>query len=78
MSAHDHVRTLHVIAPVNPIPTVARIHFGARAAEAYLSTRIRLADTQTVLAFAEMSDGSIWRSSASVVVTLGGCLDPVL
>ena len=78
MTAADHVRTVHIVAPVNPIPTVARAHFTPRSGEAYLSTRIRLADTQHVLAFAEMSDGSVWSGSAHVVVTLGGCLDPVL
>ena len=78
MTVEDHVRTLHLIAPVNPIPTVARIHLGPRAGEAYLRTRVRLADTQELLAFAEMSDGSVWRGRGHVVVTLGGCLDPVL
>ncbi len=78
MTAVDHVRTVHIVAPVNPIPTVARLHFTPRSGEAFLSTRIRLADTQHVLAFAEMSDGSVWSGSAHVVVTLGGCLDPIL
>ena len=78
MSDEDHVRTLHVVAPANPVPTVARVYFGRRAGEAYISTRIRLADTQTVLGFAEMSDGSVWLGSAHVVVTLGGCVDPIL
>jgi sulfur-oxidizing protein SoxY len=55
MSAADHVRTLHLIAPANPLPQLARLHFGPRSGEAYLSTRIRLADSQHVLAFAEVT-----------------------
>lgn len=78
MTAADHVRTLHIIAPANPIPTVARIHFTARSGEAFISTRIRLADTQDVLGFAQMSDDTVWAGRAHVIVTLGGCLDPVL
>lgn len=78
MTADDHVRTLHIIAPVNPIPTVARVHLTPRSGEAFLTTRIRLADTQRVLAFAEMSDGRVFSGNAHVLVTLGGCLDPVL
>jgi sulfur-oxidizing protein SoxY len=78
MSAADHVRTVHLIAPANPLPAVARLHFGPHSGEAYLSTRIRLADSQRVFAFAEMSDDSVWRADAHVVVTLGGCLDPIL
>lgn len=78
MSAADHVRTVHLIAPANPLPVIARLHFGPHSGEAYLSTRIRLADSQRVFAFAEMSDDSVWRAEAHVVVTLGGCLDPIL
>lgn len=78
MSVADHVRTLHLIAPANPVPTLARLHFGPRSGDAYLSTRIRLADSQHVIAFAEMSDDSIWHGDAHVIVTLGGCLDPIL
>jgi sulfur-oxidizing protein SoxY len=40
-----------------------------------LSTRIRLSDTQTVVAIAEMSDGSFWSGSAEVVVTLAACME---
>jgi len=40
-----------------------------------LSTRVRLADTQTVLAVAQLSDGSFWSDSADVVVTLSACLE---
>lgn len=78
MSAADYVRTVHLIAPANPLPVIARLHFGPHSGAAWLSTRIRLADSQRVLAFAEMSDDSVWRADAQVVVTLGGCLDPVL
>ncbi len=40
-----------------------------------MATRIRLADTQTVVAVAELSDGSFWSASAAVVVTLAACLE---
>ena len=42
---------------------------------ASVATRIRLADTQTVVAIAELSDGSFWSASAAVVVTLAACLE---
>lgn len=78
MTASDHVRVVHVLAGRNPIPTVARFHFGPQAPEAFVKTRVRLADSQPVVALAEMSDGSFWTGRAEVIVTLGGCLDPVL
>ena len=45
---------------------------------AAFSTRIKLADAQTVTAIAEMSDGTLWMDSASVIVTLAACLEDIL
>ena len=40
--------------------------------------RIKLADSQKVVAIAEMSDGSFWQDTGDVIITLGACLeDPV-
>jgi sulfur-oxidizing protein SoxY len=37
------------------------------------STRIRLSKTQDVVAIAKMEDGTFYRASATVKVTIGGC-----
>jgi sulfur-oxidizing protein SoxY len=75
MTAADHVKTIHVLTEKNPLPDVVSVHLGPRAGRASVSTRVRLADTQTVLAIAQMSDGSFWSDSAEVVVTLSACLE---
>jgi sulfur-oxidizing protein SoxY len=75
MSQADHVKAIHVFNEKNPQPDVASFHLGPRAGRASVSTRIRLADTQTVVAIAELSDGSFWSARASVVVTLAACLE---
>jgi sulfur-oxidizing protein SoxY len=75
MTAADHVRALHVFTEKNPQPDVVSFRFGPRAGRASVATRIRLADTQTVVALAELSDGSFWSASAAVVVTLAACLE---
>jgi sulfur-oxidizing protein SoxY len=62
-----------VIAEKNPNPGVVAFHFGALSAESTISTRIRLAGTQNVLAVAKLSDGSFVRTSKVVKVTIGGC-----
>ena len=62
----------------NPQPNVISCHLGPRAGRASVSTRIRLADTQTVIAIAEMSDGSFWSDSVNVIVTLGACLEDLI
>jgi len=62
-----------VFAENNPLPGVVVFHFGALSAESSISTRIRLAETQTVLAVAKMADGSFVKTSKVVKVTIGGC-----
>jgi sulfur-oxidizing protein SoxY len=75
MTPTDHVKAIHVFNELNPLPNVISAHIGPRAGRAKLSTRFRLADTQTIVAIAEMSDGSFWSASADVVVTLQACLE---
>jgi len=75
MTPDDHVRAIHVFTEKNPQPDVASFFLGSRAGRASVATRIRLADTQTVIAIAQLSDGSFWSASATVVVTLAACLE---
>jgi sulfur-oxidizing protein SoxY len=78
MTETEHVRAVHVFTQKNPQPYVASFHLGPRAGRARVTTRIRLADTQTVTAVCELSDGSFWSDSAGIVVTLAACLeDPI-
>jgi sulfur-oxidizing protein SoxY len=75
MTPADHVRAIHVFTEINPLPDVATFRLGPRAGRARVATRIRLANTQTVTAICELSDGSFWSDSAAVVVTLAACLE---
>lgn len=77
MTPDDHVLRIHVFVPGNPDPVASTYHLGVRAGKAQISTRIRLARTQTVLALAEMRDGSVRSDAASIVVTLGACVDEI-
>jgi sulfur-oxidizing protein SoxY len=51
------------------------VHLGPRSGRAQFSTRVRVADTQTLVALAQMSDGSFWSDEVSVVVTIAACLE---
>lgn len=73
MTETDHVRRIAVFAEANPLPDVVRFTLGPAAGRAEVSTRIRLNDTQTILAVVEMSDGRFWSGSAKTVVTLAAC-----
>jgi sulfur-oxidizing protein SoxY len=75
MTAADHVRAIHVLTEKNPQPNVFSVFLGPRAGRAAFTTRVRLADTQTVVAIAQMSDGSFWTDRADVIVTLAACLE---
>ncbi|MDB5602612.1 MAG: putative sulfur oxidation protein soxY [Xanthobacteraceae bacterium] len=75
MNAASRVKTIHLFNEKNPQPNVASFHLGPRAGRAEVATRIRLADTQTVIAIAELSDGSFWQDSAEVIVTLAACVE---
>ena len=75
MTPADYVKAIHVFNEMNPLPNVVSLYLGPRAGRASVSTRVRLADTQTVIAIAELSDGSFWSDSASVVVTLAACVE---
>jgi sulfur-oxidizing protein SoxY len=75
MTAADHVKSIHVFNEKNPQPNVISIHLGPRAGKATVSTRIRLADSQRVVAIAQMSDGSIWSEEVNVIVTLAACVE---
>jgi len=77
MTAEDHVKAMHVFTEKNPQPNVISIQLGPRAGRASVSTRIRLADSQKVVAIAQMSDGSFWSEEIEVVVTLAACLEGV-
>ena len=73
MTEEDHVQAVHVMTERNPDPQVATFYFTPRSGRAVVSTRIRLAESQTVHAVAEMSDGSVFAAEREVEVTIGGC-----
>lgn len=75
MTPQDYVKAIHVFTEKNPQPNVLSVRFTPRAGRASVSTRMRLADSQTVHAIAELSDGSLWSGSAEVVVTVSACLE---
>ena len=75
MNAVDYVKAIHVFNEKNPLPDIISVTLGPRAGRAGFSTRIRLADSQTITAIAELSDGTFWSGEADVIVTLAACLE---
>ena len=75
MTAADHVTAISVFNERNPQRDVINVQLGARAGRARLSTRIRLATSQKIIAIARLNDGSFWSKTADVVVTLAACIE---
>ena len=75
MTEADQVASIHIFNQKNPQPYVAAFHLGPRAGKAAVSARIRLADSQRVMAIARLGDGSFWSDSADVIVTLAACAE---
>jgi sulfur-oxidizing protein SoxY len=75
MTPADHVRAIAVFNERNPQPNVITARLGPRAGRAVLSTRLRLATSQRLVAVAALSDGSFWSDGAEVGVTLAACVE---
>jgi sulfur-oxidizing protein SoxY len=73
MTDDDHVRSVRVFAPGNPLLEVVGFNFVAGRSVARVSTRIRLAKPQFVVAIAEMNDGALLANKVWVDVATDGC-----
>ena len=75
MTAQDHVKRIAVFNERNPQPNVALFYLNPRAGRAIVSTRIRLGDSQNIVAIAQLSDGTFWSDKAELIVTLPACVE---
>lgn len=75
MTASEHVTAIAIFNEKNPQTDVARFALGPRSGKAVVSTRIRLATSQKLVAVARLSDGSFWSGGADVIVTLAACIE---
>jgi sulfur-oxidizing protein SoxY len=73
MTAESHVQAIHLLSTANPRATVATFRFTLLSGKARVTSRMRLAKTQEVVAVAELSDGSFLMATRSVDVKIGGC-----
>ena len=78
MTPQEFVKSIHVFNEKNPQPNIGNFYLGPRAGRAQISTRVRLADSQKIIAIARLSDGSFWSATAEVVVTLAACTEEVI
>ena len=75
MTETDFVKAIHVFNEKNPQPHVFDARLGPHNGKASISTRIKLNDSQKVVAIAETSKGEFFSASADVIVTLAACVE---
>jgi sulfur-oxidizing protein SoxY len=77
MTESDHVKAIHVFNEKNPQPHVFDARLGPLNGKAVIATRIKLADSQKIVAIAETSSGEFFSASVDVIVTLAACIEDV-
>ncbi len=75
MTAAQHVVGIALFNDRNPQRDVVRFVLGPRSGRAQVSTRIRLATSQQLVAVARLNDGTYWSHAVDVLVTLAACLE---
>ena len=74
MEDDDYVESIYLFAPGNPNEEVAAFHLTPLAGDAWISTRIRLNESQRVFALARLSNGDFRVAHQEARVTVSGCL----
>lgn len=73
MTEQSYVSDVLIVSDGNPRGGIATFHFSPASGAAEANVRIRLAETQNVIAVAKMNDGSFFMASKPIKVTIGGC-----
>src|SRR5262249_25502656 len=77
MTETNYVRAIHVFNEKNPQPHVFDARLSPLNGKAEIATRIKLNDSQKVVAIAELSNGGFVSGSANVIVTLAACVEDI-
>ncbi len=75
MTVQDHVTHLYLLSQRNPVTRMAVFHLGPWNGRAEVSTRVRLAGTQDVVALARLSNGEFRYDQMEIIVTESACVD---
>ena len=75
MTPDDYVKAVHLFAERNPEPDVATFTFTPECGKAEVITRLRLVQSQVVVAVAELSDGTFYvgKGFSKISTGTGSC-----
>ena len=71
----DFITDIYVFNQRNPQPDITHVKLSPVNGLARMSTRIKLAATQTITALARHIDGRFFMAQADVIVTLAACIE---
>ncbi|MYM85189.1 SoxY-related AACIE arm protein [Duganella sp. FT50W] len=71
----ENVKAIAIFTERNPQTEVAVFTLTPRSGKAEVSTRIRLATSQRLVAVARMVDGGYWSHQVEVIVALAACVE---
>jgi sulfur-oxidizing protein SoxY len=74
LSDASFIRSLHLFAARNPSPEIASFELAPAMGRVQISTRVRLNETQHVIAVARLSQGAVLVAEREVRITTSGCL----
>ena len=75
MSEQDHVTQIYLLSQRNPVTQMAVFQLGPWNGRAEVSTRVRLAGTQELVALARLSNGEFRYKQMEIIVTESACVD---
>ena len=73
MTEQDHVKGIHLFAQKNHLPRILEAQLGPYNGKAVVSSRVRVATSQQLMAVAVLSDGSLWSAAADIEVVTSEC-----
>lgn len=73
MTEKEYVKAIHILNTKNSNARCADVMLTPANAKGYFATRVKLAQTQEVVAVVELSDGTFMKKGKSIKVTIGGC-----
>jgi sulfur-oxidizing protein SoxY len=73
MTDADYVKSIHILAAKNGNTRCIDVFLTPANGKAMLATRIKLGETQKVVALVELNNGKFLTAAQSVKVTIGGC-----
>lgn len=75
MTAAEHVSHVYLLSQRNPVTRMAQFTLGPWNGRAEISTRVRLAGSQAVVALARLSTGEFRYGQMDIIVTESACVD---